>query len=73
MASAAPAPPPVNKRHVNNVQVAVRCRPLSAVETARGYESVVAVDDQTTIVQHGPKERTFTFDRSFDTDSAQDV
>ena len=61
----------------DNVQVAVRCRPLSSDEQKAGHSVVVRVDSERGEVMLSPpstkseKQRTFVFDSVFDFDSQQ--
>ena len=61
----------------DNVQVAVRCRPLSSSEEKAGHSVVVRVDSEGGEVTLTPpsskpeKQRTFVFDSVFDFDSQQ--
>ena len=61
----------------DNVQVAVRCRPLSSDEQKAGHSVVVKVDSERGEVMLSPpstkseKQRTFVFDSVFDFDSQQ--
>ena len=64
----------------DNVQVAVRCRPLSVEEEKAGHRVVVKIDSlrgevvlapPTTKTGHREAERTFVFDSVFGFDSQQ--
>lgn len=64
----------------DNVQVAVRCRPLSSGEEKAGHSVVVKVDSEqgeviltppTSKSRHQEKPRTFYFDSTFGFDSQQ--
>lgn len=64
----------------DNVQVAIRCRPMSLSEEKAGYSVVVRVDSvkgeviltpPTQSRQGVEKQRTFTFDSVFGCDSQQ--
>ena len=62
-----------------NVQVAVRCRPLSSKEISRGCSEIVEMTDKTVSITappgarvDGDREKSFTFDFCYFTDSKQD-
>ena len=57
-----------------NVQVVVRCRPLSSRETERGSTEIVTVTDGTGVHIRNPRDasdKAFTFDHGYFTDSTQ--
>lgn len=71
-----------------NVRVAVRCRPLSSKELARGCQSIVQIDGKQVVIR-GPtggswqrlcllnglvedKDKKFTFDFAYDSFTLQD-
>ncbi len=61
-----------------NVKVAVRCRPMSSKETARGCGSIVTINANSVHIEgvdgdHGSKEsKDYTFDFAYDSNSTQD-
>jgi hypothetical protein len=57
-----------------NIKVAVRCRPLSSKETARGCRSIVNITDKEVRIMgtDSDEEKTFTYDHCYFTDSTQE-
>ena len=58
-----------------NIKVAVRCRPLSTKENARGCRSIVNITDKVVKIvapDSNHDEKTFTYDHCYYTDSTQE-
>jgi hypothetical protein len=57
-----------------NVQVAVRCRPMSSRELARGCGTIIEINDNSVHVEgaEGHESKDFTFDHAYFTESTQD-
>lgn len=57
-----------------NIKVAVRCRPLSGKEIARGCRNIVEISDQTVklIPSENEEPKTFTYDHCYNIDSTQE-
>jgi DNA replication protein DnaC len=57
-----------------NIKVAVRCRPLSNSEIARGCRNVVNIQDRTVRISasENEEEKTFTYDHCYYIDSTQE-
>ena len=61
-----------------NVKVAVRCRPMSSKETARGCRSIVTITENSVHIEgidgeHGAKDsKDYTFDFAYNSNSTQD-